>query len=483
MLDSGHILAGKYKLIEKLADGGMGSVWRAEHVGLRSQVAVKLIHQSVIDAADGQRRFLTEAHAAAHLRSPHVVQILDHGIDDGVPYMVMELLDGESLAQRLDRCGTLTLAQTSTIVTQVARAIGKAHEAGIIHRDLKPDNVFLVKNDDEELAKVLDFGIAKIANTLGAAASPSTHTGALLGTPYYMSPEQARGHKLDHRTDLWSLAVIAFECVTGRRPFDAETMGDLLLEVCTSEVPVPSEIAGTPAAFDAWFARGVARPPDERFQSARELAQGLRAIAFEGAGPTSGATGDRASLPGPLSAPARSGFPHDAETVSQPNPLLLDGRGAAHGVVTAPDKVSPADALDPTIAPPGDAPRRRASGYKVVAAVAVVAAAAVAWFFGGGARSTAAAVAPEAKATAVAPPAASASGDGVVVAPDTASPPAVAPASASPDVSATPTAAPRAASTRAPRAVAPTKAHPSAARATPPSAPAAPAQKKDELAF
>jgi serine/threonine-protein kinase len=279
---AGHVIAGKYRLVEKLGEGGMGAVWRADHATLGSPVAVKLVNQAQLDSHDGVARFLNEARAAALLRSPHVVQILDHGVDDGVPFMVMELLEGESLAQRLARVGTLSLAETSRILTQVARAVTKAHEAGIVHRDLKPDNIFLVQNDDEELAKVLDFGIAKVAHGLAQSAHKlSTRTGALLGTPFYMSPEQVRGHAVDARTDLWALAIIGFECAVGRVPFDAETVGDLLLQICTEPIPAPSSFTSVPPSFDAWFARGVARPREERFQSARELAEALRAIAAD----------------------------------------------------------------------------------------------------------------------------------------------------------------------------------------------------------
>src|SRR5262249_22596563 len=159
--DGRDILAGKYRLIRELGKGGMGSVWMAEHLTLKSPVAVKLIDPEIATNPDAVARFLREARAAAALRSPHVVQILDYGADGAAPYIAMELLEGESLGQRLLRLGRLSPAETSRIMTHVARAIGRAHDAGIVHRDLKPENVFVVKNDEEEIAKVLDFGIAK----------------------------------------------------------------------------------------------------------------------------------------------------------------------------------------------------------------------------------------------------------------------------------------------------------------------------------
>jgi serine/threonine protein kinase len=284
----GTLFGGKYLLTKKLGQGGMGSVWRAEHVQLRSPVAIKLIEQSISTNPEALARFMREAQSAAALRSPHVVQILDHGADHGVPYIAMELLEGESLAARLDRERRLSPQATSAIMTQVTRAILKAHDAGIVHRDLKPDNIFIVKNDDEEVAKVLDFGIAKAAGQqLGA--SSSTRTGALLGTPYYMSPEQAEGNRLvDYRTDIWALGVIAFECILGRRPFESEAFGSLLLAICTRPLPIPSQYGPVPPGFDVWFGRACAREPGERFQSAREAATELRRVCAEGLVSTGG---------------------------------------------------------------------------------------------------------------------------------------------------------------------------------------------------
>jgi serine/threonine-protein kinase len=257
----------------------MGSVWIAEHLALHSLVAVKLIEPRVASNPETIARFIREARAAAALRSPHVVQILDHGIDDGTPYIVMEMLEGESLAQRLERKGRLSAEETARILMQVARAVSRAHDTGIVHRDLKPGNIFLVENDDDELAKVLDFGVAKAPPTTFETSGVGTQEGAFVGTPSYMSPEQAEGvPDIDWRSDLWSLGVIAFECLVGRRPFEAEGLGGLVLKICSRPLPVPSQVAPVPAGFDAWFARACARSPDERFTDAKELATELRAI-------------------------------------------------------------------------------------------------------------------------------------------------------------------------------------------------------------
>jgi serine/threonine-protein kinase len=263
----------------------MGEVWRAEHVVLGSPMAIKVIVDAGFDESNPLReelvtRFFREAQAAAALRSPHVVQILDHGVD-GVPYIAMELLEGETLEERLDRVLVLPPLQTVEIVTHIARAISKAHDVGIVHRDLKPGNVFIVRNDDEEIAKVLDFGIAKITPAAGfeEGGNVATRTGSVVGTPCYMSPEQALGNKtIDSRSDLWSLAVIAFECVVGQRPFDSEALGDLIVAICARPIPVPSKLGRVPEGFDAWWAKAACRDPDGRFQTAKELAEALRVV-------------------------------------------------------------------------------------------------------------------------------------------------------------------------------------------------------------
>lgn len=279
-----RVLSGRYRLESRLGEGGMGQIWRAEHLVLGAPVAVKIIDRDMSKDEEGLARFTREAQSAAALRSPHVVQIFDYGIDEGLPYIVMELLEGETLAQRIKRLQRLTPADTARLLTHVARAISRAHEAGVVHRDLKPENVFLVQNEDAEIAKVLDFGVAKVsAATLGPKGE-RTRTGSLLGTPFYMSPEQAQGNReVDFRTDLWALGVIAFECLTGKRPFESDGLGDLVLSICVRPIPIPSEIGPVPVGFDEWFARATAREPEARFQSARELAETLRDVLLDDA--------------------------------------------------------------------------------------------------------------------------------------------------------------------------------------------------------
>ena len=305
-----QVIAGRYRLLEPIGEGGMGCVWRARHLVLGSPVAIKLVRPSLAERPGMRDRFLREAKAAALLRGVHVVQILDHGVDGGAPFIAMEYLEGESLAARLSREGKLSPAATALVMTGVARALGRAHKMGIVHRDLKPDNIFLARDEAGEIVKVLDFGIAKVLGpvALDSQERRSTETGTMLGTPCYMSPEQARGRKeMDTRSDLWSFAVIAFECLTGRRPFDAAALGELMMQICSEPIPKPSSIAPVPRGFDAWFERATQRDPAARFQTVREtsdalaeiLTPGDRWVEVTGDVEPAAATGSRAArLPG-----------------------------------------------------------------------------------------------------------------------------------------------------------------------------------------
>jgi serine/threonine protein kinase len=271
----GTVILGRYRLDSLLGRGGMGSVWRAEHLQLRSPVAVKLLDSAISGNDQMLARFMREAQSAASLRSPHVVQIFDYGVEDGTAFIAMELLQGESLAERIARLGTLPAEEVIRFLSQVLRAIGKAHEGGIVHRDLKPDNIFIC-NDEPEFAKVLDFGVAKVKTAeLTASAGSRTQTGMMIGTPYYMSPEQTQAKEVDQRADLWAIAIIAYECLVGRRPFTGDSFGELVIAIVTRPVPVPSQNASVPPGFDEWFVKGTQRDRDRRFRSAREMADEL----------------------------------------------------------------------------------------------------------------------------------------------------------------------------------------------------------------
>ena len=294
-MEAGVVLDGKYRLVAPIGQGGMGSVWRAQHLGLDAPVALKLMTREMAAHPEAVRRFTQEAKAAASLRSPHVVQILDYGVDPASrePFIAMELLEGDSLSSRIRRCTRLSLADTVRVIAHVARALTLAHAARIVHRDLKPDNIFLVRNGDEEVAKVLDFGIAKssaLASGLSAEHA-QTATGSVLGTPFYMSPEQITSSKsVDHRSDLWSLAVIACECLTGKRPFHSDSALSLAVMICQGQGARPSSLGPVPPGFDEWFARGTALDRERRFQSASELAESLAApLGLAATAPVSGA--------------------------------------------------------------------------------------------------------------------------------------------------------------------------------------------------
>jgi eukaryotic-like serine/threonine-protein kinase len=273
-IEAGTFVTPTVRLEHQLGEGGMGSVWLAQHTTLHTKVVVKFIANAIANDADSVARFSREAAAAAAVKSPHVVQVHDHGIaPDGTPFIVMELLEGKDLGKYLEERGVLPIAEVDAIVSQVCKALARAHDAGVVHRDIKPQNLFLCEmGDGDVFVKLLDFGIAKKGDTLS-----TTKTGASVGTPFYMSPEQVLGEKtVGPRSDLWSVGVVAFEALTGQRPFLGETMGALALAICQGPLPVPSQIRpGLDRALDPWFAKACARDPAARFGSARELSDVL----------------------------------------------------------------------------------------------------------------------------------------------------------------------------------------------------------------
>jgi eukaryotic-like serine/threonine-protein kinase len=273
-LRAGSHVTPNVRLVRLLGTGGMGSVWVADHLGLATQVAVKFVSKQLLESDTTiVARFNREAALSAQIRSPHVVQIHDHGFtDDGTPFIVMELLDGETLTERIERKGTLTLSDCGQMITQTSKALARAHRLGIVHRDIKPDNLFLVESEFELFVKVLDFGIAKQRKMPSVA--PVTATGAMIGTPEFMSPEQVLSAKdVDHRSDLWALGVVAYYALTLRVPFTGETLGSLCVAIAAGKFTAPSALRpGVPKTIDGWFAQAFAVDPKDRFQSAREMA-------------------------------------------------------------------------------------------------------------------------------------------------------------------------------------------------------------------
>ena len=275
------MIDGRFRLVEPIGSGAMGEVWRGVHISLDRTVAIKLV--AVTERRDGDERlarFVREAKAAARIESPHVVRVFDHGVHEGSGFIAMELLVGESLRQRLGRiapAGTdpARLSEVARIASQAGAAMTKAHSVGVLHRDVKPDNIYIANVDGREVVKILDFGVAKITD-LEATDASRTREGVMVGTPSYMSPEQiTAGGAVDSRSDLWQLAIVVFECVTGRLPVASDTVGELLVKVASADLPAPSEVSAVPEGFDAWFARATAPLPEDRFPSADMMAEAL----------------------------------------------------------------------------------------------------------------------------------------------------------------------------------------------------------------
>ena len=276
------------RLVSPIGAGGMGAVWLADHTALNTRVVVKFMLGGLDSSTSARARFKREAEAASQVKIPHVVQTFDYGVtSDGVPFIVMEHLEGRDLGQEILAKGPLEPAQVVSIVAQVAKALTKAHAAGLLHRDIKPDNIFLCHHDadDDLFVKLLDFGIAKSHAAEGQEITldGQTKTGQVVGTPFYMSPEQVTAQKvIDLRSDLWALGIVAFEALTGKRPFDGPSFGALAVKIATGDAPKPSDAnPALPATIDDWFAKACAREPARRFASARELSDAFRA-AFEG---------------------------------------------------------------------------------------------------------------------------------------------------------------------------------------------------------
>jgi serine/threonine protein kinase len=269
----GDSIGGKYSLLRLLGEGGMGSVWVAENMALKANVALKLIRADVAESSANER-FLSEARLAARLQHAAIVRVFDFGkTEHDEPYIVMELLEGHDLATHLKRARRLALHEVAVIVQQTCRVLARAHRLEIIHRDIKPSNIFLVDTEGELFVKLLDFGVAKMG---GNDVEGLTTTGAMVGTMAYMSPEQLlNARRVDHRADLWSLAVVAYRCITGTLPFkDDDGLGAFFQALEQVTFLRPSQVVGgLPAALDDFFDRAFQKDPSQRFASAREMVE------------------------------------------------------------------------------------------------------------------------------------------------------------------------------------------------------------------
>lgn len=279
-LEPGLLFDNRYQLEEIIGHGGMGEVWAATDTSLESPVAIKVLHGSIVHDEAHRKLFAREARVMEALgdMSRHITRVLAHGVlDDGVPYLIMERLKGEGLEALLKRQKILPLPQVVDIVSQLCKALAITHAEGFVHRDLKPPNIFICPDHDEKIfVKLLDFGVVKALSEV----NENTAQENVVGTPNYMSPEQLTPHaKTDHRADLFAVGAIAYRCATGRVAFGKGNIKEVMDNVRSASPPPPTSInPSLPPEFDAFIARCLAKNPDERFQSARDLVDALQRI-------------------------------------------------------------------------------------------------------------------------------------------------------------------------------------------------------------
>lgn len=332
----GATISGRFRLERLLGRGSMGSVWLARHLALDVDVAVKFIDAAFRDQKDHRSRFALEAQAAARINSPHVVNVLDFGAEaSGRLYIAMEYLQGEDVSKLLERTGRLSPAITARIVSHACRGLGRAHALGIAHRDVKPENLFLVGATEDEgfVLKILDFGVAKSAKKTGTELV-GTVVGQLVGSPAYMSPEQAHGSlDVDFRSDLFSLAVVAYHCLTGVVPFGGDSLAELLIGIVSKDpVPATRLAPGLPRAVDDWFQRALDKNPARRFASAKDLAQAFHMAIGQNASSATDYSSSSSSLgvrPVPVARPLTG-----SDTVVHVNPPKLRLPSAHHADVS-----------------------------------------------------------------------------------------------------------------------------------------------------
>jgi len=262
-----RVLRGRYRLVQLLGRGGMGHVWMAEDMELERRVAIKML--ASVDEPSARRRFVREAKVVASFRSAHCAQVFELGWEDDQPFIAMELLEGLDFEKKIS-AGPCSPAEVEAMVKGCCTALEEAHRAGVVHRDIKPANIFLARIGEREVVKLLDFGIA--LRRSGTASL--TGEGAIIGTPSYMSPEQSQGLQVDHRTDLWSLAVVAYEALTGQHPFEAASDWETLAAIVKRPIPAPSTLrAELPTSVDEFFLRALRRAPDGRFPDAKAFGE------------------------------------------------------------------------------------------------------------------------------------------------------------------------------------------------------------------
>jgi len=368
------VLGGSYRLVRLIGSGGMGAVYEAEHLRLPKRFAVKVLHRQAAFDPEVVQRFRREAEIASSLGSAFIVEVIDFNVDvDGSPYIVMALLKGENLADRVKKTGPMSPAKAARVVEQIAGALQAAHDKGIVHRDLKPQNIFMVPTGDgHEVVKLLDFGISKVLHS----ASLRTNQGSVFGTPLYMSPEQALGQtdKIDARTDVYALGVILYEILAGKQPHTGTNVAELIFKVL-NETPKPlSSVApGIGEDVSSVVAAAMAKKPEERFQTIRALRDAFVRVAER-------APIQPSRIP-PTRAPSRA--PYGAEALEEP-------ARAPESMASGTASTLPAEPSSPAIETVQPVPRRLArGGLAIIAAaggLAVVIGVAL-WVWGGSASS------------------------------------------------------------------------------------------------
>jgi eukaryotic-like serine/threonine-protein kinase len=317
-----ELLGGQFKVLEKVGTGGMGSVYKAEQPAMNRMVAIKILHPKLAGRKDLTSRFRREARAMSQLTHPNTVKVFMYGEleDDGSLYIVMEMLEGRNLNQTVRKEGPLPADRAIPILIQVCGALQEAHELGIVHRDLKPENIFLSKQGGiNDYPKVLDFGLAKVTERQMQPGSVIlTQEGMVFGTPEFMSPEQAQGKTLDARSDIYSLAVILYEVLTGKLPFSARTPMEYIQKHVTDPIIALSERVPDrkfPKGLDDALAKALQKQPDNRYQTAAEFGEALRpfggaaAKALPALGPAASAPSAEIKVPSQRTPVAPSGGP------------------------------------------------------------------------------------------------------------------------------------------------------------------------------
>jgi serine/threonine-protein kinase len=367
----GTVLAERYAIIRRIGEGGMGAVYEARHAIIGKRVAVKVLLEKFLENQELVARLLQEARLASSIGHENIVDVTDYGTtSDGRAFVVMEFLDGEPLAQLVMRDAPLPVERSLGILRQVCSALSAAHAKGIVHRDVKPENIYLVRRGEVDFVKVVDFGVSKVVQVHeeGPDWQRLTRTGTVLGTPLYMSPEQARGGEdVDHRTDIWGAGLMLYECLTGEVPFRANNYLGVISQVITQETVPPSQLRpelGIPAAVDRVVMRALAKDRDRRYQQMAEFEHDLERLLAgdstvalrEAPGPSEAPAGHRLRWPlaalgvlalGVAIAVALVGGGQPAQTPVAPAPAKLAVPVAPPAVAPAAHPAPPAPAPEP----------------------------------------------------------------------------------------------------------------------------------------